>query len=280
MSARLKLGLIGDNIAASQAPRLHRLAGEMAGIEVSYERLVPKELGLSFEGVLAMARASGFDGLNVTYPYKEQVVAHVAVRDPAVRAIGALNTVIFPGGAAQGHNTDYSGFMRAYRLVCGEDAPGVVCVIGAGGVGKAVAFGLLALGAEAIICVDQERAKAVALAEALRATGTPVDVGVSEHVEAAVSGADGIINCTPLGMVNIGGSPLPATAFGGARWVFDAVYTPIRTAFLQDAERAGLRVISGYELFLGQGVDAWALFSGVELECAALRAALSQGGGV
>ena len=68
LSMPLKLGLIGGNIRASRAPALHRIAGRLAGIEVSYDLLIPAELGLDFDGVLAKARAEGYRGVNVTYP--------------------------------------------------------------------------------------------------------------------------------------------------------------------------------------------------------------------
>lgn len=270
----VKLGLIGDNIAQSKSPRLHRTAGNLTGLTVSYDRLVPKDMGLSFDEVFEQARASGYRGVNVTYPYKEIVTAKVTVPDPLVRAMGAVNTVVFDPDGPKGFNTDYSGFMHAYRLVRGTTPPGVVCLIGAGGVGKAVAFGLIGLGAQTIRCVDRDRAKAEGLAHALTALGSPARIEVSGDAVTAANGADGIINCTPLGMVGIGGSPLPADAMQGAAWAFDAVYTPVDTQFLRDATHAGLTVISGYELFFGQGVDAWDIFTGTEIDHAALRVAI------
>jgi shikimate dehydrogenase len=171
-------------------------------------------------------------------------------------------------------NTDYSGFMNAYRLVRGKRPPGVVCLIGTGGVGKAVAFGLIGLGAQAIHCVDLDPFKAAGLADALAALGSQTRIEVFGNAVAAVDCADGIINCTPLGMVGVGGSPLPAYAMQGATWVFDAVYTPVDTQFLGDAQRAGLTVISGYELFIGQGVDAWKIFTGIKVDRTTLRDAI------
>ena len=270
MIRMLKLGLIGDNIDRSQSPHLHRICGRMAGIDVSYERLVPHAMGLRFEEVFAKAEDEGFHGINVTYPYKERVCEFVRVADPAVKAIGAVNTVLFSQGGPQGFNTDYSGFVQAYAAA--RDAPpGTVCLIGAGGVGKAVAFALLALKADTIICVDLDRAKADALAQALIAAGTETQIYVSDSPLEAAEQADGIVNCTPLGMVNIGGTPLPASAMTQASWAFDAVYTPVKTQFLKDASCAGLTVISGYELFLAQGLDAWALFSGQQPDRVAIQ---------
>lgn len=274
----LKLGLIGDNIAQSQAPRLHRIAGRQAGLGVSYDRLVPRDMGLDFEGVFRFARDNGFRGVNVTYPYKEVAAGHVSIPDALVRAIGAVNTVVFTPDGPVGYNTDHSGFIAAYRRTVGNAGPGVVCLIGTGGAGKAVGFGLIALGATVIRCVDADRAKADRLAQALRAAGSPARIEVLADAVAAARGADGVINCTPMGMVGHDGTPLPATALPGARWAFDAVYTPVDTQFLRDAAAAGLTVISGYEMFLGQGLDAWEIFSGRPADPAALRAALAEGG--
>lgn len=269
----VKLGLIGDNITRSKSPRLHRTAGLLAGIRVSYDRLIPKDMGLSFNQVFAQAQNSGFRGINITYPYKEMVTGMVRVADPLVRAIGAVNTVVFEADGPKGFNTDYSGFMAAYRATR-QVAPGIVCLIGTGGVGKAVAFGLIGLGAKAIRCVDLDATKATALADALRALESDTKVETFADATLAAQGAEGIINCTPLGMIGIGGTPLPAAAMQGAAWAFDAVYTPVDTPFLQDATATGLTVISGYELFFNQGIHAWDIFTGIPLDQEALRLAI------
>lgn len=270
----LLLGLIGDNIAASSAPRLHRLAGAQTGLAVRYDRLVPAERGEPFDTLFEHCAPRGYRGINVTYPYKERAAQKVRVEDPLVRAIGAVNTVLFEPAGPQGFNTDYSGFIAAYRGERGETAPGVVCLIGTGGVGRAVAFGLAALGAEAIRLVDRDAAKARAMAAELEAAAPGLQVSLAESAEAGASGAQGVVNCTPVGMVGYEGTPIAAAALGGAAWCFDAVYTPVETQFLRDAAAAGLAVISGYELFFYQGVHAWAHFAGRPLDEAALRAAL------
>ncbi|MFW8595840.1 shikimate dehydrogenase family protein [Cribrihabitans neustonicus] len=272
---QVKLGLIGDNITRSKSPRLHREAGRLTGLDVTYDRLIPKDLGLSFGEVFDRARRSGYRGINVTYPYKETVSGRVSVADPLVRAIGAVNTVVFDAAGPQGFNTDYTGFMSAYRLVRGSAEPGTVCLIGTGGVGKAVAFGLIGLGAAVIRCVDLNREKAEALRDALTAAGSKTKVEVYTGAAEAAAGADGLINCTPLGMAGLEGTPLPAGAMEGAVWAFDAVYTPVDTQFLHDAAAQGLTVISGYELFFGQGVDAWGIFTGEPIDAGALRQAIS-----
>ncbi len=274
----LKLGLIGDNIAQSQAPRLHHLAGRLVNLAISYERLVPRELEAGFEEIFAGCEANGFRGINVTYPYKELAATKVKIVDPVVRAMGAVNTVLFERSGPVGFNTDYSGMIAAYRSVRGDRAAGRVCMVGAGGVGKAVAFALLKLGLERLWIVDLDWRKAEDLAARLNAVSPGISVSVSNDIEAIAAHADGLVNCTPVGMVGHEGTPLPRKQMRRGQWAFDAVYTPVDTQFLTDAVAEGLTAISGYELFIHQGIDAWQIFAGRPVDSIQLRQLLSESG--
>lgn len=270
----IRLGLIGDNIGASRAPLLHRLAGRQNGREVDYDRLVPGETGQDFDALFADVAAGGYLGINVTYPYKERAAAMVSITDPLVQAIGAVNTVLFRPEGPQGFNTDYSGFIRAYEQARGVMKPGPVLMIGAGGVGRAIAFALLRLGVADLRIADTDQARAERLCADLRQASPAMVAVAGTDATAMTGGATGFINCTPVGMVGKDGTVLDATLMAGGDWAFDAVYTPVNTRFLREAQAAGLSVISGYELFIGQGVDAWALFTGLPLDEGALRRAL------
>ncbi len=274
----IKLGLIGDNIARSRAPVLHGLAGDQNGVAVTYDRLVPKDRGETFDQVFAACKAEGYRGINVTYPYKEQVAQKLRIDDPLVQAIGAVNTVIFDADGPRGHNTDYSGFTAAYGRVRGIEPTGRALMIGTGGVGRAVAFGLAALGANDLALVDRDLVKAEALANDLRRAAPNLTVSVGNDAVAAAKGAAGVINCTPVGMVGYDGTPLPLAAMAMGSWAFDAVYTPVKTQFLTDAAASGLQVISGWELFFYQGVHAWEFFAGLPLDEDRLRADLMAAG--
>lgn len=274
--ATVKLGLIGDNIAQSQAPRLHRLAGEIAGINVTYDRLVPKDAGLDFDALFVHCAGAGYRGLNITYPYKERALRHLTVGDPQVAALAAVNTVVFADGGATGFNTDYSGFMAGFRHTFGTLEPGPVCLLGAGGVGKAVAFGLVELGARQLRIAERDLTKASALADALLKAAPGLSVSVTGDVAEAAAGAAGLVNCTPVGMVGYEGTPLIRPLMRHAKWAFDAVYTPVETEFLRDASAEGLATMSGYELFFFQGVHAFAIFHGRPVDEAALRSALAR----
>ena len=271
----LKLGLIGDNIAESRAPLLHRLAGAQSGLDVQYNRLIPKEIGVGFDELFERCTDGGYRGVNVTYPYKERVAEKVTIADPLVRAIGAINTVLFDANRPTGYNTDYSGFIAAYKVARGDAEPGVACIIGTGGVGRALAFGLIALGAKEIRLCDNDETKAQQLAKDLCGVTSSSKITVYADSVAAAQSATGLLNGTPVGMVGYGGTPLLAKAMSNQEWAFDAVYTPVNTQFLQDAKSASLSIISGYELFFFQGVHAWGYFSGAPLDEARLRSNLA-----
>ena len=272
----LRLGLIGDNIRASRSPLLHRVAGEMLGLPTIYDSLIPADLGQGFDAVFADC-ARHYRGINVTYPYKEIAARKVTVEDPLVRGIGAVNTVLFEADGPKGHNTDYTGFRAAYARLRGAARPGTVLMIGTGGVGRAVGFGLAGLGAAALRLVDRDPAKAEALATALRTAAPGMTVEVHADAAAAAIGSDGLINCTPVGMEGHPGTPLARAAMAGAGWAFDAVYTPEQTRFLTEAGAEGLQILSGWELYFHQGVHASRLFTGRSLDEDALRARLREG---
>lgn len=271
----IKLGLIGDNILASSSPRLHRLAGEIVGLEVTYDALIPRERNQDFHALFDWcAGEGGYRGVNITFPYKEMVFERLTVNCPTVQALGACNTAIFEDGLATGYNTDFSGFQTAYRNAFPNDAPGHVAMAGAGGVGKAIAFGLATLGAKSIRIFDPALERAEQLVSAIKRTFPDIQALAVKTIESACANADGLVNSTPLGMVGYPGSAFPTHLLAKRRWVFDAVYTPVDTQFLTEATLSGATCISGYELFFHQGVDAFNLFAGQDIDKKLLRAQL------
>lgn len=278
MISAIRLGLIGGNIAASQSPVLHKIAGRLSGLDVSYDLLTPALLGKSFDEVFADCARQGFRGVNVTYPFKEQAFAKVVINDPLQAAIGSCNTVVFGAAANRGANTDFTGFVTAFRKTFGTGSPGHVAIAGAGGVGKAICFALGALGADFLAIYDTDSAKAEALRVALRQSFPALPTHAAASIDEAMEDAEGLVNGTPLGMDRLGGTAFPAGLVGRQLWAFDAVYTPIETPFVIACRHAGLAVMTGYELFLHQGIDAFRIFTGYDVDSAKLREALRQAG--
>jgi len=205
----IRLGLIGDNIAASQSPKLHRLAGRQVRRIASDDQIVPRDL--DFDGTFALCAVGCYRGGNVNYPYKEVVTPKVRIDDPLVSAMGAVNTLVIEPNGPRGFNADHSGFMAAYRAALGCRPPGMVLMIGAGEVGKAVAFGLVAPGPTDIAIAGRDVAKAEARCGAPRQTRPGLAAIAGADAEALAPGSERIINCTPGAWSALRGRPWRAS---------------------------------------------------------------------
>lgn len=258
----IELGLIGQKISQSKSPALQNMLGQIHGLDVNYqlqERDSAEES--EFATTLESLIARGFTGTNVTIPYKQIALKYATSKDRAAQRVGATNCMRFKQGEVLATNTDYTGFIGAYNSRREGKAAGTVLLLGAGGVGRAVAFALEELGVEAIHVFDLNTDGAQALVDALNAVGIAALVTTPAELEATSQQADGLINCTPIGHKDSPGNPLPAHCFGGQGWAFDAVYVPIDTEFLTCAKQADLDIISGFDLFLFQAVDSFVYFT-------------------
>jgi shikimate dehydrogenase len=256
------LGLIGAPIKHSASPAMHEAAAEALGWSGHYHLIeVAGADEARLRTMLNGVRALGFAGVNVTYPYKEAVLPLLDRLAPGASTIGAVNTVVVENGALVGHNTDATGFARAYREVIGGRVARSVALVGAGGVGRAAAFALADLGVEALRLFDRDRAKADGLAAALVAR---LSVQVCATIEEAIEGADGLVNGTPVGMLPSRESPVPVELLRPDMWVADAVYTPLWTPLLQAARARRAPVMTGRELAIFQAMDSFHLFTGAE----------------
>ena len=258
---RFLLGLIGAPIASSAAPAMHEQVAAALGLRCHYQLI--EVAGADRDALRAMlegVRRLGFAGVNVTFPYKEAVVELLDELAPGAAAMQAVNTVVVCDGRLIGHNTDATGFARAAAALVAGTGVRPVAIIGAGGVGKAIAFALASLGVAEIRIFDSERAKADGLAALV---GARARVMVSDSVESALQGAAGVINATPVGMLPSRGTPVPDALLHPGLWVADAVYSPLYTPLLEAAKARGARIMTGRELAICQAADAFELFTGV-----------------
>ncbi|HEX3115069.1 MAG TPA: shikimate dehydrogenase [Bradyrhizobium sp.] len=257
---RFLTGLLGAPIAQSAAPAMHERAAEALDLHCHYQLIeIPgarrQDLQLLLEGV----RRLGFAGINVTFPYKEAVLDLLDELSPGAARIGAVNTVVVRDNRLIGHNTDTSGFARAVTQFVTISPHGAVAVIGAGGVGRAIAFALADLGVAEVRIFDCEPAKAARLAGQL---GQRVKATVADSVEDALRGVAGMVNASPVGMLPSLDTPVPDTLLHPGLWVVDAVYSPLWTPLLTAARAKGATVMTGRELAIHQAVDAFELFTG------------------
>ncbi|MBL1375869.1 shikimate dehydrogenase family protein [Zobellella iuensis] len=271
----MKLGLVGQRIQQSLSPRLHTWLGRQYGLEVTYELFdLVLDNAEDLAAQLHRLGEQGYRGLNITYPYKVKAWDLVHERRQTPGPMGALNTLVFESGTLTGSNTDCTGFSRAYRDAQPGLNPGRVFIKGTGGVGRAIAFGLSALEAEHIYLYDEHAASQQQLLADLQACGARASVVAADQVVDCARGCDGLVNATPVGHYTTPGASFSAAELGGQRWAFDAVYTPVMTEFLQGAEGAGLTLITGFELFLYQGIEAFESFTGIRVDPAVARRGL------
>jgi shikimate dehydrogenase len=258
----LLLGLIGSPIRSSAAPAMHEAAAQALGLRAQYRLIdIPGADTAKLRAMLEGVRLLGFSGVNVTFPYKEAIIPLLDALAPGAAAIGTANTVVVQDGTLTGHNTDATGFANSFKSVLGSPGDAPVALIGAGGVGRAIAFAMAEVGARAIRLFDSETGKAQALAVRL---GDRMDVRVCASVAEALAGAGGVINGTPIGMLPNRDSPVPAELLHRDMFVADAVYTPLFTPLLQAARAVGARLMTGRELCIHQAADAFRLFTGFE----------------
>lgn len=261
------VGLIGTGVTPSLTPALHMREAAALGLTYLYRPIDLTARGIdpaAIGDVLDWCEHLGFDAVNVTHPCKQSVIPFLDRVGQTAATLGAVNTVLFTAEGRIGHNTDTSGFEAAFRSGMTDAPLDRVVQLGAGGAGTAVADALLRLGTRrlAIVDVDQQRADALAGEVAAR-HGADVRHGSPADIAALLADADGLVHCTPTGMADHPGIPVPEDLLAPPLWVADIVYRPLETELLLAARRAGCRVLDGGRMAVHQAVDAMELITGI-----------------
>ncbi|MEV5538396.1 shikimate dehydrogenase [Saccharopolyspora shandongensis] len=267
------VGLIGSGIGPSLSPPLHEREADELGLRYRYRRWDLDVLGKPVSAIgelLTAARTAGYDGLNITHPGKQAVIEHLDGLSPDAVELGAVNTVVFTGGRAVGHNTDWSGFARSFSRGLPDAPVDRVVLLGAGGAGAAVAHAMLTLGAGVLRVLDVDLRRSEVLAESLRARfgADRSEAAPLYAVAEALAWADGFVHATPTGMAAHPGLPVPAELLRPGLWVADVVYRPLETELVLAARANGCRVLDGGGMAVFQAVDSFRLFTGVEPDAA------------
>ena len=278
MTSSLLLGLIGDGISASRTPRMHENEGAAHSIPTIYRTIdigTPRLAEVGLEELLAGAVRLGFDGLNITHPFKQQVIGLLDEVDPVAARINSVNTVVIDStGRTTGFNTDVTGFAAGFRAGLDGAATEAVVQIGAGGAGRAVGFALAELGIGELIIADTDVRRAEGLAaDIVEATsvGTRAKAIGLDELEGAAASAQGIVNATPVGMKAYPGTPVDTSVIGSDTWVADVVYFPLETQLLAEARAKGCRTLDGSGMAVNQAIDAFELFSGQKADPQRMR---------
>jgi shikimate dehydrogenase len=248
--------VIGDPIAHSKSPIIHKFWLDALGIEGDYRRT--KVLGDDLATYFAQAKDDAdWRGCNVTIPHKLAVMDLVGDPGGVRGTIGAMNTVIRgEDGALIGTNTDAGGF---FSPIAGLELEGRhAVVVGAGGGARAVLFALSRVGIGRVTILNRNVLKGAALLSSFGVKGDALPVG------ATLPPADLLVNASPLGMagqppLDLDLDPLPEHAV-----VYDIVYAPLETPLLAQARARELDTVDGLEMLVGQAALAFELFFGAE----------------
>lgn len=260
-----KLAVIGHPVAHSQSPQLHQPALDALDIDARYIRLdlEPGQLNQAFDKM----REQGFLGANVTVPHKFEALSTCTNLDPAAKAIGAVNTILFSkSGETLGFNTDGPGFVRAIREEFSVDLRDLrIMIVGAGGgAGQALATQCAREGCQQLILVNRSVEKLTPLIKKLqpyfdsekldgpgdRLTSLALN---SPQLEEMAGHCELLVQTTSLGLKPTDPAPIPATCLQPHHLVYDTIYQPARTKFLRLAEANGARIANGHSLLLHQG---------------------------
>ena len=276
----MRVALIGQGIALSKTPAMHEAEGRAQGLDYHYDLIdsnSPSFAALSLAELLQYAQNSGYRGVNITHPFKQQVLDHVDVQDDAVQRIGAANTVVFDGGQRVAYNTDYSGFKKAFALHMQGVAASRVLLLGAGGAGTAVALALLDSGVTSLAVFDTSAARAQALLDRYQVLRPNAKIVVQCFGDDfCLDAFDGLVNTTPMGMAAYPGSAIPLQGLRKQHWVADIVYFPLQTALLIEAARVGCHCMHGGAMAVYQAVEAFKLFTGREPQAARFEQCFAQ----
>lgn len=248
-------GVIGNPIRHSMSPAIHNRAFAELGIDAVYLPFLVEDDAADFIHDFKILDVQGY---SVTAPHKVRAMDAMDEVDDMAARIGAINTVAHRKGKLYGSNTDAGAVVAALEEKIGGDSPLLgkrALMIGAGGAGRAVAYGLTERGAQLIIANRTlERGKALADEVGARAASLP-EIDMIE--------CDIIINTTTIGMrPDVDESPIPKSMLREGMVVFDAVYNPLETRLLREAKAAGCHTISGLKWFIGQAAAQFELWTG------------------
>lgn len=245
----MKFGLLGRALGHSYSPRIHQALGGYP------YQLFPREP----EQLDGFLKQGDFTGLNVTIPYKKDVIPYCRDLSETARAIGSVNTILRrPDGSLYGDNTDAAGFAAMVRA-SGIDPTGKkALVLGSGGASLTVCHVLKEMGARQVVVISRKG---------------------PDHYDNLDRHADGelLVNTTPVGMYpHTEASPVDLVGFPRLQGVLDLIYNPARTRLLLQAEDLGLPHAGGLTMLVGQAAQAAALFTGQEIPSARIGQVVTQ----
>lgn len=238
----MKYGLIGEHLKHSYSCEIH---AQIADYEYELHEIPPSGLG-------GFLKKREFNAINVTIPYKQDVIPYLDEISDTAKRIGAVNTIVNRNGRLYGDNTDFAGMLALAKHI-GVDMKGrKVLILGTGGASKTGHALAEYMGAQSVFYVSRSG----------KDGSISYEQAVTEHSDAQI-----IINATPVGMFpKQDGRPIDISAFPKLEGVIDAIYNPLRTNLILDAQERGIPAEGGLYMLSAQAVHASAVFRDIPLD--------------
>ena len=260
------LGLIGNPVEHTMSPAIHNTIAKHMKENMAYLPFPVKEnLGAAVKGAYAL----GVHGMNVTVPYKSDVMEFLVDIDEQARVIGAVNTLVKTEGGYKGYNTDLPGLYRALRSEGVEIEGADVIILGAGGAARAAAFMCAFYHAKTVYLLNRTVEKAVCVADEVKEkTGFAEIIPMAIRDYDAIPGRDYLVlQATKVGLhPNVEESPIEDAAFfEKVSVVYDLIYTPAETRFMRLAKEHGAKAYNGLKMLLYQGIAGYEMWNQVSV---------------
>lgn len=259
-------GLIGNPVEHTLSPVIHNNLANMFGHNLVY---VPFHVEKNLQEAIEGAYALNILGMNVTVPYKSEVMQYLVETDKKAEQIGAVNTLVRTENGYKGYNTDMPGLYRAMREEGIELAGEKVVILGAGGVARAVAVLAVEKGAEKICILNRTVEKAKSIVSEIKEMMPQADIkalSLSSYEELDGEGWIGI-QATSVGMFPHNEDVIiEETGFYQKLKVgYDLIFNPYETTFMKLTKAAGKAAYNGLKMLLYQGIIAYELWNGIEI---------------
>lgn len=242
-----KFGLLGEKLGHSYSKEIHELFFKRENIEAKYE-LIEKNIE-NLPEVLENIREGKYNGINVTIPYKVEIMQYLDRISDIAKKIGAVNTVTCKNGKLIGENTDYFGFLKTLKMneIKIEDTK--VLVLGTGGAAKAIYNVLVDEGSSKIFLATLSQNKKLSL----RQQDRTIHYGEIKNLR----DVDIIVNCTPLGMFPvIDNCPLNESNLIDCKYLIDIIYNPKETLLIKKYKAKGTKTVNGLTMLITQAIKS------------------------
>ena len=258
----LNLGLVGKHIQKSQAPNLLTKLSKEFNFPITYELFDLQNIEeVNFELFINELKEKKIRGINVTFPLKE-IAAKISHKKAEEVEITKSSNLLLLDEKIISRNTDYLGFEKLLNYHFKEKFENVL-VLGGGGIGRSICFALAKFGLNKLFLLEKDIKKSTQLIDELKKIGVDAVAISLEQLDKQLI-FDGILNCTEVGHEHSPGNILKNKDLKKIKWIFDAVYIPSETEFIKQAKQAGLKIISGIDLFIFQGMEGFIIFSDQE----------------